>query len=219
MTLTPPEAHAATADAESRARRYVDHVRAALPDVPGAERDALLDGLAEHLLEPGEDHELLLDEVPSPQAYAAELRASLPPARSPYPYPHAQVAAPGPAPARRFPVVAVVLAVVGTFVLLSVLGIVGGLMLWSASPDPAPATVQAPVSDARLGSDAFTLPDVVGLDQAAAVDRLQRLGLTVAVIESPTVDATVPSGVVIQMEPVAPSLATVDTEVVLTVAP
>jgi hypothetical protein len=217
MTLTPPEAHAHAADAESRARRYVDHVRAALPDVPAVDRDALLDGLAEHLLEPGEDHELLLDEVPSPQAYAAELRASLPPA--PAPYPRAQAAAPGPAPARRFPVVAVVLAVVGTFVLLSVLALVTGLVLWSAGPEPATATVQAPVSDVRLGSDAFTLPDVVGLDDAAAVDRLQRLGLTVAVIESPTVVATVPSGVVIQMEPAAPSLATVDTEVVLVVAP
>lgn len=62
---------------EQEITRYVDGVRRALADLPTAVRDELLEDLAEHLAEiAAEQPGGLVDLLGSPEAYAAELRAS-----------------------------------------------------------------------------------------------------------------------------------------------
>ncbi|MEV4638108.1 hypothetical protein AB0J80_12235 [Actinoplanes sp. NPDC049548] len=66
-----------TADDEITA--YVFAVRAALGDLPEAQRDELLEDLHEHLTEVMADGEgTLVDRLGSPEAYAAELRGTAP---------------------------------------------------------------------------------------------------------------------------------------------
>jgi hypothetical protein len=56
---------------------YVETVRAALADLPSATRDELLEDLPEHLAEvQAEDTGSLVDRLGTPEAYAAELRAT-----------------------------------------------------------------------------------------------------------------------------------------------
>ena len=56
---------------------YVEAVRAALADLPAATRDELLEDLPEHLAEvQAEDTGSLADRLGTPEAYAAELRAT-----------------------------------------------------------------------------------------------------------------------------------------------
>ena len=56
---------------------YVEAVRAALADLPAATRDELLEDLPEHLAEvQDEDTGSLADRLGTPEAYAAELRAT-----------------------------------------------------------------------------------------------------------------------------------------------
>jgi hypothetical protein len=60
---------------------YVEAVRAALADLPSATRDELLEDLPEHLAEvQAEDTGSLVDRLGTPEAYAAELRATAGPA-------------------------------------------------------------------------------------------------------------------------------------------
>lgn len=67
---------------------YVDAVRAALGDLPVAEREAMVDGLAEHLAEVVADGEgLLADRLGPPEEYAAELRGMAVPLVGDFPPP------------------------------------------------------------------------------------------------------------------------------------
>jgi uncharacterized membrane protein len=62
---------------EQEVARYVEAVRAALADVPAAERDELIEDLRDHLAEVAADGEgSLADRLGPPAGYAAELRAS-----------------------------------------------------------------------------------------------------------------------------------------------
>lgn len=65
--------------AQDEITAYVFAVRAALGDLPEAQRDELLEDLAEHLTEVMADGEgSLTDRLGSPEAYAAELRGTAP---------------------------------------------------------------------------------------------------------------------------------------------
>ncbi|MGK5680931.1 HAAS signaling domain-containing protein [Actinoplanes sp. URMC 104] len=63
--------------AQDEITEYVERVRAALADLPEATRDELLEDLPEHLAEiRAEDTVTLTDRLGTPEAYAAELRAT-----------------------------------------------------------------------------------------------------------------------------------------------
>ncbi|MGA5301427.1 HAAS signaling domain-containing protein [Nucisporomicrobium flavum] len=65
--------------AQDEITAYVFAVRAALGDLPEAQRDELLEDLTEHLTEVMADGEgSLIDRLGSPEAYAAELRGTAP---------------------------------------------------------------------------------------------------------------------------------------------
>ena len=74
-------------DARAERRRYLEQVRAALADLPEAERDALLADVESHVAEVSEETgDELVARLGSPDGFAAELRAAagLPP-RTPQP--------------------------------------------------------------------------------------------------------------------------------------
>ena len=65
------------AGAENQVTRYASAVRAAFADLPGPERELLLEDLEDHLAEvAAEAGGPLIDRLGWPEAYAAELRAS-----------------------------------------------------------------------------------------------------------------------------------------------
>ena len=202
MSTTSPKA-----DASARARTYADDVRAALADLPADEVGALVDGLAEHLLEPGEGTDHLIDEVPPPEFYAAELRASA-----------SYGAAPQATPRSRRPVPTTWARVLVVAATLGLVGLVAVAALFLRSP----GTIERPRNPTGVNSATpatVLLPDVVALSEEEAVGRLEDLGLSVVVLRPTATPGTVPSGVVTETEPRANTAVSPGTEVLLIVSP
>lgn len=211
MNITP-----ADADVAARARAYAAAVGAELADLPYHQVAAVLDGLVDHLLEPGELSEHLVDDLPAPSQYAAELRASLPDAAPPptTPSPPATTAVPR-APVGALAGVAIALAGVVVVVGLAIAGALALRTVASSEPRPAPPTA-APTAEAP---ESVVVPDVVAVAEDEAVAELEAAGLSVVVLHPPTVTGTVPSGVVVEMEPAPGSAVAPGAEVLVVVAP
>ncbi|MCV2395347.1 PASTA domain-containing protein [Actinotalea sp. M2MS4P-6] len=141
-------------DAQDRAEAFVRRVETAMVGVGSATRAELTDGLADHLLERGDDGHRLIDEDLDPDAYAAELLGASAPTVD-----HASHRR------SRTLVGAVVLAV------LVAIGAWAGFTRWE-SPQAAPEPT------ASTGAAQVYVPNVRGLSSADAVARLEATGLT-----------------------------------------
>ncbi|MEQ3554996.1 hypothetical protein WIS52_31415 [Pseudonocardia nematodicida] len=119
MTGEPTPAHELVA-------RYLLRLSSATADLPGAQRDELIGDITAHLAEavpPGSDEltaRRVLDALGAPEQIAAAARAETEPAR------------PGPAPTRTHDLIALLLLMLGGFV-VPILGWVAGVvMLWNS---------------------------------------------------------------------------------------
>ena len=188
--------------AASRAEAYAARVDAALADLPPDQRSKLTHGLAAHLTEPGDSGVPLIDELGTPQEYAAELRSTLP------------TVTPAPAPAgvnRRWPAI-VVVAVALLAVLLPAMWF-GAILLFRVFEDSSTGQQTAPTSVPAPPSPAASVPNLVGLPEQDAVTQLNSAGLLLGSVTSAS-SGTVPKGVVMAMAPAAgsqvPAGSTVD---------
>jgi hypothetical protein len=195
--------------AATRAEAYVARVEAALSDLPPEQRSRLTHDLAAHLTEPADSGVPLIDELGTPQEYAAELRSTLP-TITPAP-------APTPAPAGTKRSTVIILLAVGAG-LLAVLVWVVLLVAFGLSPTgyetrPQPAATSAPASV----TPAVPAPNLVGLTEQDAVSQLNSAGLHLGTVTTAS-SATVPKGVVMAMAPAAGSQVPTGTTVDLTVS-
>ena len=191
--------------AATRAETYAARVDAALSDLPPDQRSTLTHGLAAHLTEPGDSGVPLIDELGTPQEYAAELRTTLP------------TVTPVPAPAgvnRRWPAIAVV-AVALLAVLLPAIWF-GAIVLFrvfesSTGPQTAPASVPASASPAA------SVPNLVGLTEQDAISQLNSASLLLGTVTTAS-SGTVPKSIVMATAPAAGSLVPAGTTVDLTLS-
>lgn len=195
----------------TRAESYAARVDAALSDLPPDQRSKLTHGLAAHLTEPGQGGVPLIDELGTPQEYAAELRFTLP-TLTPVPVP-----TPAPAPAGTKRSTVIILLAVGAG-LLAVLVWVVLLVAFGLSPTgyetgPQPAATRAPAS----AVPAVPAPNLVGLTEQDAISQLNSAGLLLGTVTTAS-SGTVPKGVVMTMAPAAGSQVPAGTTVDLTVS-
>jgi hypothetical protein len=191
--------------AATRAEAYAARVDAALSDLPGDQRSRLTHGLAAHLTEPGDSGVSLIDELGTPQEYAAELRSTLP------------TVTPPPAPTGTKRNVLIILLVVGAG-LLAALVLVVLLLGFALSPTgsetgPQPAATPAAVSV----TPAVPAPNLVGLTEQDAISQLNSAGLHVGTVTTAS-SGTVPKGVVMAMAPAAGSQVPAGSAVDLTLS-
>ena len=192
--------------AATRAESYAARVEAALSDLPPDQRSQLTHDLAAHLTEPGQGGVPLIDELGTPQEYAAELRATLP------------TLTPAPAPAGNKRSALIILLAVGAG-LLAVLVSVVLFLGFALSPTgvsetgPQPAATPAPASVVP----AVPAPNLVGLTEQDAINQLNSAGLHLGTVTTAP-SGTVPNGVVMAMAPTAGSQVPADTTVDLTVS-
>ena len=192
--------------AATRAESYAARVDAALADLPPDQRSRLTDGLAAHLTEPGQGGVPLIDDLGTPQEYAAELRATLP------------TVTPVPAPVGTKRSTVIILLAVGAG-LLAVLVWVVLLVGFALSPTgvsetgPQPAATSAPASVAP----AVPAPNLVGLPEQDAISQLNSAGLHLGTATTAS-SGTVPKGVVMAMAPAAGSLVPAGSAVDLTLS-
>ena len=182
---------------------------AALSDLPPDQHSRLTHDLAAHLTEPGDSGVPLIDELGTPQEYAAELRSTLP-TITPAP-------APTPAPAGTKRSTVIILLAVGAG-LLAVLVWVVLLVAFGLSPTgsetgPQPAATPAPASVVP----AVPAPNLVGLTEQDAISQLNSAGLRLGTVTTAS-SGTVPKGVVMAMAPAAGSQVPAGTTVDLTVS-
>ena len=192
--------------AATRAEAYAARVEAALSDLPPDQRSRLTHDLAAHLTEPADSAVPLIDELGTPQEYAAELRSTLP------------TITPAPAPAGTKRSTVIILLAVGTG-LLAVLVSVVLLVGLARSPTgvsetgPQPAATLAPASVVP----AVPAPNLVGLTEQDAISQLNSAGLHLGTVTTAS-SGTVPKGVVMAMAPAAGSQVPAGTTVDLTVS-
>ena len=142
-------------DAQDRADTFVRRVESAMVSASPARRAELTEGLADHLLEPGDDGRRLIDEDLDPDVYAAELLGS-----------SAESADHQPRRRSRTLVGAAVLA------LLVVAG------TWAGITRPWEPAQSVPGPAASTGAAQVYVPNVRGLSRAEAVAELEAVGLT-----------------------------------------
>ena len=192
--------------AATRAEAYAARVDAALSDLPPDQRSGLTHDLAAHLTEPGDSGAPLIDELGTPQEYAAELRSTLP------------TVMPVPAAAgvnRRRPAFAVV-AVALLAVLLPAMWF-GAILLFRVFEDSSTGPQTAPASVPASASTVASVPVLVGLPEQDAVTQLESAGLLLGIVTTAP-SGTVPKGVVTVMAPAAGSQVPTGTTVDLTVS-
>lgn len=187
-------------DVAARADEYAARVAAALSDLPADETAALLDGLAGHLLERGDDGVPLLDQQGSPEQYAAELRVTV----------TGRTAAPSRPTRRSRPSWVVALGVI--LVLVAAAAVMAPRLRGTdATPTPAPTTT------ATATSTATAVPDLVGLSRTEAETAIQMAGFRLGTV-TVTTAASAPAGSVVAMTPAAGTQAPADSAIDLTVA-
>jgi hypothetical protein len=191
----------------TRAEAYAARVEAALSDLPPDQRSRLTHDLAAHLTELGDSGVPLVDELGTPQEYAAELRSTLP----------TITPAPAPAPAGTKRSTVIILLAVGAGLLVALLLAVL-LLGFALSPTgsetrPQPAATPAPASVVP----AVPAPSLVGLTEQDAISQLNSAGLRLGTVTR-AASATVPNGVVMAMAPAAGSQVPAGTTVDLTVS-
>jgi hypothetical protein len=189
----------------TRAEAYAARVNAALSDLPPDQHSRLTHDLAAHLTEPADSGVPLIDELGTPQEYAAELRSTLP------------TITPAPTPAgTKHSTLIILLAVAAG--LLAVLVWVVLLVAFGLSPTgyetrPQPAATPAPASV----MPAVPAPNLVGLTEQDAISQLNSAGLRLGTVTTAS-SGTVPKGVVMAMAPAAGSQVPAGTTVDLTVS-
>jgi hypothetical protein len=200
--------------AVTRAEEFAARVEQALADLPREQRARLTQGLAAHLAERGTGGVAVVDELGSAQAYADELRATLPDTTEPA----------GQTGSRRrgvFVVAGVVLLVLVLPALLG-LGALLGFRVFTDSPSsqqPSPVSPagSAPTATSPAPVTIVLVPNVLGLTVQRATSQIQNAGLRLgSVTTAPS--GTAPNGVVISMAPAAGSQVTLGSLINLTVS-
>ena len=189
----------------TRAEAYAARVEAALSDLPPDQRSRLTHDLAAHLTEPADSAVPLIDELGTPQEYAAELRSTLP------------TITPAPAPAGTKRSTVIILLAVGTGLLAVLVSVVllAGFALFSTGSEtgPQPAATSAPASVVP----AVPAPNLVGLTEQDAISQLNSAGLHLGTVTTAS-SGTVPNGVVMAMAPAAGSQVPAGSAVDLTLS-
>ncbi len=190
-----------TDDARQRAEAFVREVEAAMSGVPRHRRASLTAGLADHLLEPGDDGRRLIDDRLDPASYAEELRALAPPEGDSR-------------PGRR------VASLVGAALLAVVLAAawIGVAHPWRGKPAQT-ISVATPSVPAQT-----RVPDVRALSRADAVAALEAEGFVVISLEADPsgpnpLPAYLPRGTVLETDPFPGTLVNPGSEVVLWLNP
>ena len=191
--------------ATTRAEAYAARVEAALSDLPRDQRSRLTHDLAAHLTEPGDSGVPLVDELGTPQEYAAELRSTLP----------TVTPAPTPAGTKRSTVIILLAVGAGLLAVLVWVVLLVGFALFSTGSEtgPQPAATPAPVSV----TPAVPAPNLVGLTEQDAISQLNSAGLRLGTVTTAS-SGSVPKGVVMAMAPAAGSQVPAGTIVDLTVS-
>jgi len=172
-------------DAATRAEEFTRRVEHYLSDLPPNTRSRLIEGLADHLAEVNEHGTVLVDDVGTPEAYAAELRQTL------------GVDAAGGDRSRSRSLVAGVTA--GVLLLAAVMLAV---VLNNGNDDQVPSS---PTPTASPNQKMLKTPTVVGLKLSDAQDELKNLGLAITVTEKST---SLPPNTVVAQDPEAGSQIT-----------